>query len=201
METKTVVRTAVIMLSIMVFEGWGFVAMLGHATPGQIGGLLVFHPRARLGWLVGLLVAGIYVWGSARSLPFISENFFRITPLKALAVPFALLSGVVEELLFRRVVMDGLQHAHHSWAVQLIASAVTFGLLHSVFGLFAGSWRGMISPVLWTTALGLALAATYLTGARDVAPCIWSHTLINICIEPWLLMAVMRRSVSRSRPA
>lgn len=48
-----------------------------------------------------------------------------------------------------------------------------------------------------TSLLGGALAIVYLAAGRVVAPCIWAHALINLVLEPWLLVAAMTRGMEQ----
>jgi hypothetical protein len=43
-----------------------------------------------------------------------------------------------------------------------------------------------------TFVLGVALATTYVIGKRSLTPVIISHALIDILIEPWLLLSFFR---------
>ena len=40
-----------------------------------------------------------------------------------------------------------------------------------------------------TFLLGIALAMTYVIGKRSLTPVIISHALIDVIIEPWLLLS------------
>ena len=43
-----------------------------------------------------------------------------------------------------------------------------------------------------TFVLGVALATTYVIGKRSLTPVIISHSLIDVLIEPWLLLSFFR---------
>jgi hypothetical protein len=192
MDTAFERRTLFVMLGIMACQVWGLSAMLGGLPLSRILSFFQYRDAAEIGWALGGGAALTYVVASAVSVPYLRQRFWDITPLKMLAIPFALGAGALEELVFRRVLMDSLAHAGYAPALQLAASALAFGAAHGVFGLFSRSWRGVLQPVIWTTVLGAALGAIYLADGRDIAPCIWSHALIDLCIEPWLLIGLMR---------
>ena len=194
-------RALFVMLGIMAFQAWGLIAMLGHASSAQLLNVFAFNSQSWAGWLVAASVGLLFVGLTLRSLPYVRERFLDVTPLKILAIPFALGAGAVEELLFRRLLMDWLYRNGHSEVVQIATSAIVFGVLHASFGIFSGSWRGIISPVIWTTFLGLGLAIAYVIANRDVAPCIWSHAMVDLCIEPWLIIAVMKKAENGRSPA
>ena len=134
----------------------------------------------------------------------IGQRFFEPHPLKLLAIVFALITGTMEEVWFRHQLMDGIQSVGAGPALQVLVSAVAFGLVHGVWGLFARNLRVAVGSVLATGVLGAALAVVYLVAGRHVAPCVWSHIAINLGIEPWLLVAAMsggaRGSAAASRP-
>ena len=111
-----------------------------------------------------------------------------------------LLAAVGEELWFRKIPMDWLARAGHGGAVQLIAAAFLFGIWHAVWGLFGCHWRSTVSAMIAAGALRAALALVYLVGGRNIAPCIPAHGAINCVIDPWLLLAVLSRSVDSGNP-
>jgi membrane protease YdiL (CAAX protease family) len=89
--------------------------------------------------------------------------------------------------------------ANHGWGIgpQITASGLVFGLAHAIWGLFGGNLRAFFTSMAFTTVMGLALAWLYIFAGRQIAPSVWSHILINLIIEPWLLLAVLNL---RSRP-
>jgi membrane protease YdiL (CAAX protease family) len=111
---------------------------------------------------------------------------FKLSGL-ALAVPAAIL----EEVFFRQYVMDAL--AHETAIIQILASALTFGIAHAIWGI-RGGWRAAAGAVGSTTLMGAALAVVYLASGRAVLPCVVSHFLITAILEPWLLYAYVERS-------
>ena len=133
-------------------------------------------------------------------MPLIGQRFFEPHPLKLLAIVFALVTGTMEEIWFRHQLMDWVQGAGWGMIVQLMMSAVAFGLVHGVWGLFARDWRVAVGSVLATGVLGAALAVVYLMAGRHVAPCVWSHVAINLGLEPWLLVAAVGRGGRHRHP-
>lgn len=182
-----------IILGIMAFQVWGLTAMLHGAAPARVVRLFSFSAQAWPGWILAMLIAAGYIAITLRRLPYIRARSFDVTVLKLLAVPFSLGAGALEEILFRKVLMD--QAANRGWSVlaQVAISALAFGAIHAIFGAFSRSWRGVVLPVVFTGALGAGLAVAYLLAGRDVAPCIWSHAAIDLAIEPWLILSLLRR--------
>lgn len=194
-------RAAIIMVSIMAPSLIGLIWLLSPYPSTRILGFFAPHPAELPAWIAAAFITAAYIAASARSLPYIATHLLHITALKLLAIPFALITGAFEELFFRRYLMNILAIFHHGPAVQIAASAILFGAAHAIWGLFARSWQAVLIPLLWTTILGASLACTYLLADRDIAPCIWSHTIINLCLEPWLLLAVMHRAAEAKATA
>jgi membrane protease YdiL (CAAX protease family) len=68
-------------------------------------------------------------------------------------------------------------------------SGVVFGLAHGSWLLIKGEFKFALPAILSTAVLGAFLAGIYLLGGRNLGPCIFAHVLINIVIEPWLLLS------------
>ena len=153
-----------------------------------------------LGWISALLVVVGFVYFSKR-LPSVRANLFRPSWLKLLALLVAVASGFCEEIIFRKWLMDLLQHKGYGTTLQLAGSALAFGLAHAVWGLMRGSLRAAVGAMIATGGLGLAFALVYLASHRIVLPCIIAHFLINLLIEPGLVLAAIlgEMSVSSTR--
>ena len=191
-------KAALILAAIAITEGWWLAAML------YFNGLRFFRytgfidGRATvLSWFLALLLAITFILASAR-LPSVRANLFTFSPLKLLAVALAIAAGFCEETVFRKMLMDwGLRHGEGAF-IQIALSALTFGAAHGIWGLFRGSFRTAAGATAATGILGAALAALYLVAQRSVAPCIISHLLINLFIEPGLVLAAVRGEMARS---
>jgi uncharacterized protein len=119
--------------------------------------------------------------------------------MKLAAVLMAIVTGTVEEIYFREFLMDWAAHRGIAEFGQVGISALLFGAAHGVWGLFAKEWRMALGAALATGVLGV-LAVVYLAAGRHVAPCVWTHMLINLAIEPWLIVSAASLG-SRSRLA
>ncbi len=139
-------------------------------------------------WVAGFGLAAGYVTWSA-GIPSVRHWLFRLHPLKLIAVILAVLAAMLEEFLFRKLLMDWLERLGQDEAVQVVASGAAFGVAHSVWGGLKGSWQTAMGAVFATTILGLGLAIVYVLGGRSLAPCIVSHFLVTALIEPGLLIA------------
>jgi len=147
-------------------NGWRLFRYLGFA-PGLAGAIP--------GWIAAALVVIIFVGFSLR-LPSVRANLFRPSFLKFLAVLVAIGAGILEEVMFRRWTMNWLM-AHG------------YGLMGRSVDVAAGA-------MLATGCLGLMLGIVYLLSGRSLAPCIVAHFLINLAIEPGLVLAATRGEMS-----
>lgn len=137
------------------------------------------------GMALGLVVAIVYSGLTAALNPAVGPNLLRLTLLKGLAVVAALVAGLVEETIFRGYVMTSLDAMGRGHVTQVLVSGATFAIAH---------FYGFVSPAALlatfgaTFVLGAALAVTYLVGNRSLTPVIASHALVDLVIEPWLLL-------------
>lgn len=191
-------KAAIILVLIAVLEGsWLFLNLSAQPIRFlRFSGLVGSSPSP---WALisAVLVAALFVWYSAH-LPSVRAHLFRWSRLKFLAVTMAIASGFCEEIIFRKVLMDSLQHARFGVLLQVAASALAFGGVHAIWGLFRGSFGAATGAALITGALGLALALVYVAAGRNVAPCIIAHFLINCFAEPGLILASIRGEMNRT---
>jgi CAAX protease family protein len=118
--------------------------------------------------------------------PRIGPHLLEFTWLKLLAIAAAVVAGLVEETIFRGYVMTTLGRMSYGLVVQVLLSALFFALVH--FYAFAAPLSILVVQGL-TFLLGVALAITYVIGKRSLTPVIISHALIDVIIEPWLLLS------------
>jgi uncharacterized protein len=186
-------KAAIILCAIAVIEcswvamnfwlsGWRFGRYLGFA-PGLAG-----RP---IGWIAAAVVVVIFV-GMAARLPSVRQNLFRPSALKFIAIFLAIGSGILEEVMFRRWTMNWLMNHGHGPVIQVVGAGLLFGLLHGVWGIFSKSLRTALGAAVATTILGIMLAMVFLVGGRSLAPCVAAHAVINLLIEPGLVLAAVR---------
>lgn len=168
-----------------------FLAYMGFAA-GRHG--------APLGWLLSLAVTTDFVAFSYR-LPSARQNLIRPSWLKLLALPMALFAGILEEWVFRAMLMNHMAGQGSGVAMQILLSGLLFGLAHGIWGIFGKSLRGTIGPILATGVLGSALAVVYVASGRLLMPAIAAHFLIDALIEPGLVLAACRGEFKALRPA
>jgi membrane protease YdiL (CAAX protease family) len=140
-------------------------------------------------WLLSLIVSVSYVFYTFRAIPFVQKMQREISFLKFIGIVSAFASGLLEEIVFRRWLMDFAMNLGYGVAIQMILSGLIFGLAHSLWFLFKSEIRFAIPAMLSTSVLGFGLALVYVTGDRNIGPCIAAHVLINLVIEPWLMLS------------
>ena len=194
--------SALILASVAAIEGlWvvlnfaqnpaGFMRYVGIA-PGKVG--------TAEGWLLAAIVTAVFVWQSAR-LPSVRANLVRPSFLKILGLAVAVAAGILEEVIFRKWLMDNLSNRAIGPIMQILASGLAFGLAHGVWGFMARSLSAAAGAIMITGALGVALGFVYIIAGRSVAPCIAAHFLINALIEPGLVLAANRGEMGRAGKA
>jgi CAAX protease family protein len=188
-------KAAVAMMVATLLYVWALAASLGVGTGlASLAHLLGFG-GARQGTVVGWVLAGVvtvlFCVATMRRFPLIRQNVFRWSALKALSLPFGVLAGIMEELWFRRVPMDWAAAHGATVVTQVALSALLFGAIHGVWGLLARRAQVAVGAAAATALLGAALGIVYVASGRVLAPCVWSHAVINVVLEPWLLLAAM----------
>jgi uncharacterized protein len=148
-------------------------------------------------WILAMVIATAYILYTIRVIPLVLTKQKEISLFKLLGILAALVGGIVEEVFFRRWLMDMLLSRGADPILQVIISGVAFGLAHTAWILFKGDIKFTLPAILSTSVLGILLAILYLVGGRNVGPCIFAHVLINTIIEPWLMLSSVsgKRSV------
>lgn len=142
-----------------------------------------------LAWVVAILVSICYIIYTAHMIPIVRQNLFNFNSwFKLLGVYAAFSSGIVEELVFRQMLMNWLDTSGINVILQIIISALAFGFLHFSWSLFGGNIKIGIGSTMSTIVLGASLAFIYVIAERNVLPVIIAHMIINLFVEPWLIL-------------
>lgn len=156
---------------------WGFISYLGFYE-GYSGTLI--------SWLLAIAVVVGYSAYAAK-ISDVKNYMFKINLLKVMAIIAAICAGIVEEIIFRKWIMDYLASEGFSVTLQILASGIAFGLAHLIWG--AKNLKAGVNAALSTFILGTALGLVYWLGERSLAPCIIAHIVITALIEPGLLIS------------
>ena len=145
-----------------------------------------------LAWILATITAIAYVLYTMKAIPLVLAKQKEISLFKLLGILSAVVGGIVEEVFFRRWIMDMLMSGGIAPILQVIISGIAFGLVHTSWTLLAKRDSKATLPVIISTSiLGIFLAIIYLAGGRNLGPCIFAHVLINIVIEPWLMLSAV----------
>ena len=145
-----------------------------------------------LAWILATITAIAYVLYTMKAIPFVANMQREISLFKLLGILSAVVGGIVEEVFFRRWIMDMLMSGGFAPILQVIISGIAFGLAHYSWTLLTKRGIKVTLPaILSTSVLGIFLAIIYLAGGRNLGPCIFAHVLINIVIEPWLMLSAV----------
>ena len=145
-----------------------------------------------MAWILATIVVIVYVLYTMKAIPFVASMQREISLFKLLGILSAVVGGIVEEVFFRRWIMDMLMSGGFAPILQVVISGVAFGLAHTSWTLLAKrDFKVTLSAILSTSILGIFLAIIYLAGGRNLGPCIFAHVLINIVVEPWLMLSAV----------
>lgn len=150
-----------------------------------------------LAWIIAVIVTTGYIAFTTFGMSTVRENFFKFDWLKLIGIYAALTSGILEELVFRRLLMDWLYSNNIAVVLQVLISGIAFGVAHFTWGLIKGSWRTGLGSALATTILGLLLAIIYIVAGRNILPAIMAHMVINMFLEPWMILHAVRETPSK----
>jgi uncharacterized protein len=148
-------------------------------------------------WILAAIIAVAYVFYTMKVIPLVFVKQREISWFKLLGILSAL-AAIVEEVFFRRWAMDMLMARGVTPILQVIISGIVFGLAHSSWILARGDFKFAIPAILSTSVLGILLAIIYLIGGRNLGPCILAHAMINLIIEPWLMLSSVSGKWRRS---
>jgi hypothetical protein len=193
LDRPAAVRAAIVICVIAAIEGGVILAY----PNGWLSSAFRHWANVGIGaWIAAAVVAAGYIFYSIHGLPTIAVLLGRISPFKLLALVIAIPASIVEEVFFRKSLMNLLAAHHQNVIEQILVSGVAFGIVHSFWGI-RGGISAVVGAVRSTTLLGLALAVVFVIAGRIVFPCVVAHFVINLVLEPWLLYAYILRAQQR----
>ncbi|MDQ2866285.1 MAG: CPBP family intramembrane metalloprotease [Candidatus Eremiobacteraeota bacterium] len=192
-DPKTVRRCWLIIGAVTIVEGATIVIFWNSFVPP------IFHRAAEassLGWLLSAIAALTYIAYSIRGLE-LAPYMLRFPAFRILGPIMAVPTSILEEVFFRQYLMDAFARAGQGVVLQVVVSAVIFGIAHAFWGI-RGGMRAALNAVASTTLFGILLGIVYLASDRVVLPCIVAHFAINCVVEPWLVYAYVRRALTQA---
>lgn len=196
---ETVARRRTVRLSAIVIVTFALALLIwagpdpaGFATDAGVGADIPLF-----GWGVAALAVASYAGYTLWAVPEIRPVVLEVSWFRLLALPLALGSGLIEEMFFRHVLMSWFADAGLGTVLQVIVSALIFAAVHTIWMVFGRSWREALPILLSTFALGVLMSMVYLASGRIVLPAVVAHMVINLVIEPGLLLSSARHAVKR----
>jgi membrane protease YdiL (CAAX protease family) len=144
-----------------------------------------------ISWILATVVGALYVIYTMTAIPLVARMQREVSVFKLLGIVSAVVGGIVEEAIFRRWLMDMLRSGGFASITQVVISGVAFGLAHASWALAKRDFRSTLPAIISTSVLGILLATIYLAGGRNLGPCIFAHVMINVVIEPWLMLSAV----------
>lgn len=142
-------------------------------------------------WIFTLLIVIGYIAYTIIALPFVRAHLFTFSWLKIIGIWAAIVTGIVEEVLFRHLLMEYLLSIAFSDILQILISGLLFGVAHGAWILLRGEWKIALPVIICTTILGSLLATLYIMAGRSTFAPIVAHIFINLVIEPWLMLSAV----------
>ena len=83
---------------------------------------------------------------------------------------------------------------------EVIASGVLFGVAHAGWGGFTAkvNWSATAGVVASTAVLGALYAIAYLASRRSLMPVTFGHLVMDVLLEPWLVLAALSGAAANS---
>jgi membrane protease YdiL (CAAX protease family) len=182
-------KSIYIILISMIFLWGSFVLVSFFSDPLGFISYLGFtnsNSGTALSWALALVVVVLYCFSAAK-ISEVKSYMFKIDRLKVVAIVAAVFAGIMEEVIYRKWIMDYLESQDFSFILQVILSGLAFGMIHLLWGI--KNIKAGVNAFISTSLLGFALAIVYLVSDRSLAPCIVAHSIITALIEPGLLIA------------
>jgi membrane protease YdiL (CAAX protease family) len=114
-----------------------------------------------ISWMLAAIVGTVYVIYTMRAIPFVAGMQREISLFKLLGILSAVIGGIVEEVFFRRWVMDMLSSGGFPSITQVIISGGVFGLAHASWSLAKRDFKFALPAIMSTSILGIFLAMIY----------------------------------------
>ena len=181
--TLRAIYSSAVKLILWDVSAFGFAYWVRHASPLQYLGLSVMPPARR--WLLYLIVIGLF---TGTIIGF--ETIFGGHALSLVGMPFTvtipdilfyLVSPVIEEILFRGLLLKELASLMPQWSANLLTSLLFAGI-HLPFWLsHGGSSETVLANTVGVLIFSLVAGWLYLKSA-SVWPSVLVH-IVNNCIS------------------
>jgi membrane protease YdiL (CAAX protease family) len=147
---------------------------LGWGQPSRLAAIIVAV-------IVGLAWGALFLTSTLQFNP--DANLAELSLFRLAAILIAVFGAILEDLITRGYVMNGLRQINvPSWG-QLALSALCFAVYHTI-------WAFNVFSFIFSLVFGLILAGLFLWGKRSLTPVIVAHTLPLVISEPFSSMLI-----------
>lgn len=170
-----------IILAVIFANGWPNIGTwrdglrnLGLGQPSRL-------PTNIVAVLVGLAWGALFLTSILQFAP--DTNLAAVNLFRVAAALIAAVGTVMEDLITRGFMMNGLRQLNVPNWLQLLASALLFAVYHTVW-----SFNGF--SFIFSLLYGLILGGLFLWGQRSLTPVILAHALPVLIAEPFSSMLI-----------
>src|SRR5699024_7649631 len=142
-------------------------------------------------WIFTFIIVIGYVMYTAEAVPFVREHLFTFSWLKVIGIWAALIFSILDEILFRQILMYWLLSLDYSINVKIISLIINFCLEICFLNFLKREFKISFPVIMLTKVFGGLLAILYLIAYRNILAPIVAHILINLFIEPWLILSAV----------
>src|SRR5699024_12781443 len=101
-----------------------------------------------------------------KAIPFVREHLFTFSWLKIIGIWVAFASSIVEEILFRQILMNWLMSLNYGIIIQILASAIIFVVVHGAWVFFGVEFKIVLLVFLFTLLFVVLLAVFFIFPVR-----------------------------------
>lgn len=150
------------------------IGTLGWGQPSRLVAIIVAV-------VVGLAWGGLFLSSARQFMP--DANLAELSVFRLAAVVLALVGVILEDLITRGYLMNGLRRLNVPGWGQLVLSALVFAVYHTIWGFNVFSF-------VFSVIFGLILGGLFLWGKRSLTPVVVAHALPVIISEPFSSMLI-----------
>ena len=182
-KAATIMGVLALLMAAIIY----FLAFRGGDPVGTLGlDKIVGNPM--LVWPLAVVIPLAYAAFFARD-PVVREWLAKPHWLKLVALVLAIMTAVLEEILFRGLGFRLAVDAGAGPVIQILVTGIAFGLAQMLWGMTRGGNSLSRGSIAANMALGLALSLLYWLSDYHLAPSILANFLARLLVEPGLILS------------
>ncbi|MHC4728437.1 MAG: lysostaphin resistance A-like protein, partial [Planctomycetota bacterium] len=137
-----------------------------------------------------VLAIGIYMNNQRLGVEF---NLWEISLVRIVGVVGTVIGGgFAEEIAMRGFIMTELNRIKVKTWLQILVSSLCFAIYHNLYFLIVDFDLTVFAfGMVFCIFMGCIFSGIYILGRRSLTPCIVSHGLMNLIVEPFHIMAFL----------